>query len=723
MKVLRSSSSQGCTLLSLCALLILSILPIPALAQVSTQPESSAQVIAQGVDTLSRGDLVWRVIEGESAPGEKAGFGLRNLGFTLATRNPIIVTSLTTGQDTYLSEGQAHFTTQGSNERRASASRRATDYLGIELVAEDTPAGKQDSASIAFTGEPFPSPRGDFNIQLTRSVALSSEEATFSPEDDAPFLVIVTEGAIQVSPEDANPVELDEGEYVEFSGDIEILSSATGGATWLIASIGAEVEIPPIPTAEPTDETGTLEILLELCPDGFDEECEPTTNENVTVPAFRNVDNENWIIPDRAEVSDDGTTYTYGDLPAGRYTTGPHGETLENINIDGARWSSETEGWDFRIRADRTTTLRLQVVPEPEADTASILVNLYDCPEGADPASSTSGCTPSSDPWNIPFNPVGASSVDEVLRLLDDAIDLGDGQFLFEDLAPVSWEFSPDDDGPQGPLGMHVEGDAYPIGDFGMWAIDLEAGDVAEVFIYRVLSSETTGSLFVTLYDCPAGSDPTESVSGCEISSDPWDVGVSNIGQSSRDDWTLYNDAIDMGDGTWWFELLPATFLSFFPAGLNPTGEFDVYISGDVEGFGDDTWVVTIPGGGAAEISLYRVYPSDGPSEGGTGSLVITQYDCPYGTDIWIDTSPCELSSAPWDVLVTSIETGQSWTMLADGIEYDSGTYYFEALPAGFYTITPLSNQNWDIYYESSIEITDVNETYVTIFSVDRREP
>jgi hypothetical protein len=707
------------------------------MAQVGAEPASSAQVIAQGVDTLSRGNLAWRVIEGESAPGEEAGFGLRNLGFTLATGDPIIVTSLTTGQNTYLSEGQAHFTSQGSNERRSSATRNTAPYLGIELVVEDAATGDLDSPSVVFAGEPFSSNRGEHNIQLTRSVALPGEEATFSPEDDAPFLFIVTEGVVEVGPEDASPVELGAGSYAEFTGNIEILSGANEGATWLIASIGSEVDIPPVPTAAPSDETGTLEIQLELCPDGFDEACEPATTENVTVPAFHNIKDENWIIPDRADVSDDEATYTYKDLPAGRYTTGPEEVAPDNVNLDGARWSDDNEGWDFRVRTDRTTTLRLQIIPETDGDTGSFLVTLYDCPEGTDPASDSSSCEPTSDAWNLWIAPPNALDMDQILTLFDDATDLGDGEFLFENVPALSMELSPDPDGPDGPVLVHLEGDPYKIDIPGMWAVNIEPGETGEATIYRVISSESSGSVFVTLYDCPDGSDPTESVDGCEVSTDPWNAGISYIGQSSRDDWTLFNDAIDMGDGSWWFELLPATTLNLFPAGFEPTGEYDVYAGGDVEFYPEDTWVIDLPPAGAAEVSLYRVYPesdpvpteeptdepTEEPSNSGTGSFVITQYDCPYGTDVSSDTSPCELSTAPWEVTVTNVNTGESWSLLADGAQYDSGTYYLEALPAGTYSISPRPTEHWDLYYESTLEITDVNESYVTIYSVDRRAP
>jgi hypothetical protein len=275
---------------------------------------------------------------------------------------------------------------------------------------------------------------------------------------------------------------------------------------------------------------------------------------------------------------------------------------------------------------------------------------------------------------------------------------------------------------------VFVEGDPYESDIPGLWSVEIRPGEVAQATIYRILSEESTGSLFVTLYDCAAGSDPTEDTSSCELSSEPWDVGVSFFGQSHRNDWSLFNDAIDMGDGTWWFELLPATPLQLFPAGFEPSGEYIVHASGNVANFPDDEWVVEIPGAGAAEVSLYRAYPGDEPvpteePTAGTGSLVITQFDCAYGTDIAVDTSSCEVTASPWDVLITSLDTGESLLMMIDGVAYDSGTYVFESLPAGTYSVIIMGNGNWSVSHPTTVAVTADDETYLTIYSVDLREP
>ena len=154
-----------------------------------------------------------------------------------------------------------------------------------------------------------------------------------------------------------------------------------------------------------------------------------------------------------------------------------------------------------------------------------------------------------------------------------------------------------------------------------------------------------------------------------------------------------------MGDGEYWFELLPATTLTFWP---NPDGD-DVYVGGDPYLLQEDIWVVDVPAEDAAYASLYRVLPGEDPGNGGedpatgTGSLVIEQVDCEYGTDPSVDTSTCALSSQPWEVTLTNTATGETYSLLNDGWAYDSGTWVIEALPAGNYAISVHANGNWEI--------------------------
>jgi hypothetical protein len=465
-------------------------------------------------------------------------------------------------------------------------------------------------------------------------------------------------------------------------------------------------------------------MRLEVCPDGFDEPCEPDVEREVVALTFHHVDDENWIIPDRAVWSEDDTVLTYKDLPAGDYTTGPEEESQPNTRVEGADWNDDREGWEWEIEPGETTVIRVQL-DLSASDAGAFHVILLDCPEGTDLEGDTSACEATEDPWNLWIAPPDGNE-DDAQWLFEDAYDLGFGEFLFEDLPEGTWEFSPDEDGPDGPVQVLVTGDAYEIPD--LWAVDVEAGERATATVYRVVpdgAGEQTGSLFVTLYDCPAGSDPTSDTSPCEVTSEPWEVAVDLVGQSDVTTWSLYDDAIDMGGGEFWFELLPATSLTLRPS---PEGH-EVYVGGDPYLLGEDLWGVDIPAEGAAYASLYRMLPGEDPGnggeepQGGTGSLVIEQIDCAYGTDPAVDTSTCALSSAPWEVTLTNSVTGESWLLLGDGWAYDSGTYVIEALPAGNYAISVHADGNWDVYSPGAVDVTADDETYVTIYSVDLRAP
>jgi hypothetical protein len=466
-------------------------------------------------------------------------------------------------------------------------------------------------------------------------------------------------------------------------------------------------------------------MRLEVCPDGFDGECERDRDHEVIALAFHEVGDDNWIIPDRAELSRNDTVLTYRDLPVGDYTTAPEEDPQPDTRVVGATWNDDDEGWEFEIEADETTVLRVQLDTSNESETGALLVTLYDC----DPdVAQDSGCELAEEPWPVWIAPPDGG-LDDARWLDEDAEEVGTSEYLFEGLATGTWEISPDEDGPDGPIGIVMDGDAYEIP--GLWAVDIDAGETAEVRISRFVpegAGEQTGSFFVTLHDCPAGTDPTSDVSACEATTDPWNVAVDLVGQSDVTTWTLYDDAIDMGEGEFWFELLPATSLMLRP---NPEGQ-EIYVGGDpyLLDSEDVMWAVDIPAEGAAYASLYRVLPGNGGEQpqGGTGSLVIQQIDCPYGTDINVSVDGCELATQPWAVDLTSTATGDTWSLFGDGWEYDSGTWVLESMPEGTYTMTVLSNGNWDIWVQGAtgdnlVGVTADDETYITIYSVDRRAP
>jgi hypothetical protein len=599
MSPIRSRWRVLSTLLAVLSLALISLVPSLSLAQSSPAPAGHAQVIAQGVDLMPRTQVAWRVTESTARPADEAGFFDRSLGFAIGTEDPILVTDGDSGTHTLLGEGQASFHPEGANERRSSATSRDAAYLNIELVVADEVDTDDSlgSADLLFAGDGFRAPRGHHDLRLTRDVLAPEEEGTFEATDDSPYLLYVTDGAIQVTGDGNDITELAAGDAIELTGDIEILAGANAGGAWLIASIGDEVEIPPPPTSEAAD-TGSLEIRLETCPSGFDAECEPTTNEEVTVPAFHLVDGDNWIIPDRAEVSDDETVYTYADLPAGDYTTGPEAGIMLNVQIDGAEWSDDNEGWDFGIEPGEKTVLRLQVIPQAQ-----------------------------------------------------------------------------------------------------------------------------TGSFFVTLYDCPAGTSP-DDLSACETTTDPRDIVLENV--DTGEAWSTFSDAEAESDAQYFFPALPAG--AYVLSGIDPDDLYDVYFTGNVSLGNGEPLVAIEPD---ADHSLFVYYvpterapegPTDEPAVG-SGSLVITQFDCPYGTDVSVDASACAVTAAPWDVTVTNDATGESWSLLVDGAAWDSGTYVLEGLPEGDYSVSVPASGDWDLSYSSSTYVSAGYETYETVYSVDRRVP
>lgn len=277
----------------------------------------------------------------------------------------------------------------------------------------------------------------------------------------------------------------------------------------------------------------------------------------------------------------------------------------------------------------------------------------------------------------------------------------------------------------QAVAGVTIDGATWDD-DLEGWTFAVDSGETTELTLKIVVVVDDrgeTGSLLVTLYDCPAGSDPESDPSACDLASEPWEVSVADIGQTDTAEWTLANDALDLGDSQYWFELLLAKSLTFYPDGAVEVGASEVVVTGDPYLLGN-LWAIDISYHRAAEAILYRVLPGDPDAPaGGTGSLVIFQTDCEYGTDPAVDTSTCATSTDPWAVSVTNDATGESWSLLANGVAYDSGTWVLEALPAGSYSIFVSSNENWSLSHPTTIDLTADDETYVTIYRVDLRAP
>ncbi len=184
---------------------------------------------------------------------------------------------------------------------------------------------------------------------------------------------------------------------------------------------------------------------LELCADGLDADCDPVSNTDVTVPAFHLLSDENWIIPDRAKLSDNGATLTWSNLATGSYTTG---EVEHNtpMDIEGARWNDDDVGWRVRVRAYRETELTVKIgANDAQRGTGSLVVTLYDCPAGIDPAVDSAACSLGETSWNVLVENPGQSTTD-TWSLESDAADIGGSQYHFESLPAESLVYWPNGD-------------------------------------------------------------------------------------------------------------------------------------------------------------------------------------------------------------------------------------------------------------------------------------
>ncbi len=281
--------------LAIFLLVLTSTLPSISLAQTSTAPTGHAQVIAQGVDLMPRVPVAWRMPESQAAPTDEAEFFPRTLGFTIGVDDPILVTDDDSDALTLLHEGEASFHPEGASERRSSTTNATVEYVNIELIVADAVDSPESvgSSRLTFTGEDFRVPRGYRDLQLMRDVLAPAEEGAISGSGDAPSLLYVSGGALQVT-----------GSLVIYQSDcpygtdpvVDTSACATSTDPWAVTVTNDA-------TGEPWDllfdgvayDTGTF--VLETLPAG---------SYSIFVSS-----NENWSLsyPTNIDVSADDETY------------------------------------------------------------------------------------------------------------------------------------------------------------------------------------------------------------------------------------------------------------------------------------------------------------------------------------------------------------------------------------------------------------------------------
>ena len=288
--------------------------------------QGHAQVIAHGVAPLPATEVAWRVVLDEAGTDDTVEAPARALGFALADDEAVLVNDFSFGTQTRLAAGEASFVADGAAQQRLALGDAAVDYYRIALVPTEQ-AEDDGGAELVLGGDGFSAPDGNRDLDLVRDVLDPSEETELA-QADAPILLLVTAGNVEVTAGDEEAVELEEGEAATFDDDLAIAAAVEAGATIVAAVIGPEV--PPLPAAPvPTaaaspaaspaaDVVGSIGVAVFECPPGTDPDDLSPCVDFAEIGGFSLTTPEGAVLTlDDANFGDGG--FDFSGLPAGVY--------------------------------------------------------------------------------------------------------------------------------------------------------------------------------------------------------------------------------------------------------------------------------------------------------------------------------------------------------------------------------------------------------------------
>lgn len=581
------------------ALLFSALSAIGTHAQSGSPPPATGQVIAHGIDTLPGTPVNWRLGLVTAQPGTDALFGSFDTGFAIGYQDPVITTQLPSGQSHYLDPGAAIFHASGDTLRVSSASTVDVGFLYIDLTALSTDPG------ASFIGDGFTPPSGTHDVRLTSDVMQAGETGSFIPEGAHPYLLYVFDGTLEVTQENGSVTSAVEGDAVQLTGDAVFTTGATAGAHWMIASIGPQVTVPPLPTfVTPAAGTpaGSMVIQLLRCPDGTDPLFAPTecvisdTVWDITLAPQGGTDpaSERTLVGDSVDIGN--TSYRFTDLAPGTWVVMPDmsGMTPEQrIEITGD--TVPLGGiWGVTIVANQESEIYVYLIdPQISTGTGDLIIEMYDCPPGVDPLGDSTTCAFATDVPNVEVSRITQSEM-IVYNTATDAVQPDIGTFILEDIQAGLYLIIPEDGGLWSANAIQMGGDA--VWDNGFWEVTIPAdGGSAYVAIYHTPAGPPEppagpGRVIIEQIDCPSGTTDPVSDPACTWSTAPWDVIAEN--NDTGETWSLYANAAQTGDGTWTLEL--------------PEGAYTVYVEVD------PGWDVMINGG--TETSIQVSVTADGES-------------------------------------------------------------------------------------------------------------
>lgn len=156
--------------------------------------QGHAQVIAQGVATVERGQYAWRVTE-HDAPRSAEDATAGDLGFYLA-EDPVTFRDGDGDRVARLTNGEAMF--GGDDERFAPerANEGSGTYLHIALVPSSE-SERDAGGDLVHGGDAFRLTAADYDLDLMRDVLERGDERAIDAQD-ATVLVLVTDGDVEV---------------------------------------------------------------------------------------------------------------------------------------------------------------------------------------------------------------------------------------------------------------------------------------------------------------------------------------------------------------------------------------------------------------------------------------------------------------------------------------------------------------------------------------------
>lgn len=417
------------TILLLAALSLLQATTSGLAATVARQP----QVIAQGVAPMPTVPVTWRVARMQAQPAARAKAASRTLGFTLAGKDPFLVTDQATKAQVILDPGEASFHQEGARDLRQSLAAQPADYIDIDLIVAGDARREATvgDSQVLFAGESFTMPTGTRQLELSRDVLRGGETGSFVGSK-TPMLLFVTEGSLSVTDRSGTVRDLAAGKAALVSGDLALRAGQTDGATYVVARVGrsvpvatsaaARVKMPaptPMPTQAASQPTGTLRFTIYSCPQGVDpsqstDNCQPGQSADGGYVQINQgeivASGQTFMIGDGAR---DGDAYVLAGIPAATYA-------IKGFTKPGAGAvlyfappaEAGQDAWMVSLGTGQTISLNAYWYdPSTLGDSSSsssvasgqLALWFYSCPAGTDPTSnqSLSACQQTDDPYGF----------------------------------------------------------------------------------------------------------------------------------------------------------------------------------------------------------------------------------------------------------------------------------------------------------------------------------